>query len=348
MFDTLEQANLRELHLFQDEATQLRALIATDSTNLGPALGGCRFKHYSSLNDAVWDAARLAKGMSRKAALAHLALGGGKSVILQPAQPFDRTALFYAFGQAVDSLKGRYITSVDSGSTSDDLLKIREKTRHVVGTHLDGGNPSPLTALGVFLGIQAAATYRWGNPSLKNKIILVQGLGQVGQGLVKHLLEAQARLYVSDISPQAHQWALDNQLEWIEPHAVLETPCDILSPCALGGFLTDQTNYHCEIIAGAANNVLANTQAAYNIDQQGILYAPDYVINAGGLIQVAAFYLNPNQNPDKLHQDVKNQIAKIPDRLTSIFEKSQTNHLPTAVIADQWADKIIQAGAVYA
>src|SRR5690606_17022548 len=265
MFAQMEAVRLEALHLARDPVTGLRAVIAIHSTRLGPALGGCRFLDYPDEDSAIRDALRLAQGMSYKAALAGLAQGGGKAVIMKPARLNDRAALFEAFGRMVDSLGGRYITAVDSGTSSADMDCIARQA----------GDPSPATCLGVFAGIRATARARLGSDDLEDLRIAIQGLGHVGYALAELLAAAGAELLVSDHNPGLVQLAVEQLgAHPVPSEALLATPCDILAPCGLGGIFNSFTvaQLRCAAVAGAANNQLIHPGIADELEARGILY----------------------------------------------------------------------------
>ena len=270
-------------------------IVAIHSTALGPALGGVRLWHYEATTDGVRDALRLARGMTYKAAAAGLELGGGKGVICAPngAPPRgrDRRALLLDFGDLVESLAGRYITAEDVGIDAEDLVVISERTRRVTGLPPDrggSGDPSPFTALGVQAAMRACARARFGSPDLRGRRIVIAGLGHVGSKLARRLVDAGAELAVSDIDPARRELATELEAEWIEPSKEMVAECDLLAPCALGGAI-DAANLprlRCEIVCGCANNQLADEGLADALAEREILYAPDFIVNAGGLIHV--------------------------------------------------------------
>ncbi|HFT1865850.1 TPA: Glu/Leu/Phe/Val dehydrogenase, partial [Pseudomonas aeruginosa] len=308
MFDMMDAARLEGLHLAQDPATGLKAIIAIHSTRLGPALGGCRYLPYPNDEAAIGDAIRLAQGMSYKAALAGLEQGGGKAVIIRPPHLDNRGALFEAFGRFIESLGGRYITAVDSGTSSADMDCIAQQTRHVTST-TQAGDPSPHTALGVFAGIRASAQARLGSDDLEGLRVAVQGLGHVGYALAEQLAAVGAELLVCDLDPGRVQLAVEQLgAHPLAPEALLSTPCDILAPCGLGGVLTSQSvsQLRCAAVAGAANNQLERPEVADELEARGILYAPDYVINSGGLIYVALKHRGADPHSITAH------LARIP------------------------------------
>ena len=316
MFAMMEAARLEALHLADDPATGLKAIIAIHNTRLGPALGGCRYLAYPDDESAIRDAIRLAQGMSYKAALAGLDQGGGKAVIIRPAHVDDRAALFEAFGRMIESLNGRYITAVDSGTSSADMDCIAQQTRHVTSTSA-AGDPSPHTALGVFAGIRATARARLGSDDLEGLRVAVQGLGHVGYALAEQLHQLGAQPVASD--------------------ALLTTPCDILAPCGLGGVLNALTvgQLRCAAVAGAANNQLASTEIADEMEARGILYAPDYVINSGGLIYVAL------KHKGEALPAITAHLSRISQRLTEIYAHAQADKRSPARVADALAERLL-------
>ena len=338
MFEKFEHANLSELHFRADESTQLKSIIAIHSTDRGPALGGCRCVDYTSEEDAINDVIRLAKGMSYKAALADVPQGGGKAVIIKPPTIEDRNGLYQSFGKFVDSLGGRYITAVDSGTLLSDMDQVHRVTSYVSGCTDDGFDPSPLTALGVFSGIKAALFHQRGNDSLKGVHVAIQGLGNVGFALAGLLHKAGAKLTVCDIDIEK-QRLCERQFgaASVSPEEIYHVPCDVFSPCGLGAILNDDTIPHlsCEFIAGSANNQLEEQRHGDLLHQKGILYAPDYVINAGGLIQVSLCLRHVSQ------QDILKKTIDIQKTLKKIFRRSTQDNVPTHLIANNLAEEIL-------
>jgi len=323
-----------DVHFKVDKETGMVAIIAIHSTKLGPALGGCRFIEYPDNASAIYDALRLARGMSYKAASVNLPLGGGKSVIIKPKGAFDREKYMRSFGQFVADMQGRYITALDSGTQLSDMDIIAQYTPHVASLSRYDGDPSPYTALGIFKGIAATAAWKLKKDSLQGLHVAVQGLGHVGLSLVRQLYEAGATCTVSDINPMALQTAkTEFGATIVDTADIYKIPCDIFAPCALGAILNDDTidNLQTSIVAGAANNQLAHTRHGQILHEKGILYAPDYVINAGGLIYAASKYFD---TPEK---DMFHQLEAIPYSLTRIFDRSLKENLPTSVIADDIA-----------
>ncbi|MFZ5646657.1 MAG: Glu/Leu/Phe/Val dehydrogenase dimerization domain-containing protein [Bacillota bacterium] len=277
----------------RDMRSGMKAIIAIHNTTLGPALGGCRMWPYASEEEALKDVLRLARGMTYKAAVAGLPLGGGKAVIIGDSKKDKSEALLRAFGRFVHSLGGMYITAEDVGTCQQDMDLIRQETPHVVGVSpqfVGSGDPSPFTALGVFYGMKAAAEFVWGSTDLKDKVVSVQGVGHVGYNLCKLLHKSGARLVVCDVYPDnAWRAAVDFGAQVVEPGDIYHRKVDIFAPCALGAVVNNSTvnRLKCMVVAGAANNVLAADRHGDVLHKRGILYVPDYVINAGGLINVA-------------------------------------------------------------
>lgn len=277
----------------QDEETGLKAIIAIHSTALGPALGGTRMWKYNNELEALNDVLRLSRGMTFKASISGLNLGGGKAVIFGDAKTEKTDALMRRFGKFVETLGGNYITAEDVGMTTHDMEMVREETTHVTGIpeFMGGsGDPSPVTAYGVYMGMKASAMYKWGSDDLKGKKIVVQGIGNVGMNLVKHLTEDGAIVTINDISKERLEMvAAKYGATIVEGDAVYDVDMDIYAPCALGASVNDDTlsRLNCEIIAGAANNQLADeVKHGQMVMDKGMIYAPDFLINAGGLINV--------------------------------------------------------------
>ncbi|PAU88384.1 amino acid dehydrogenase [Pseudomonas sp. WN033] len=337
MFAAMRSERMEALHFFTDAVTGLEAIIAIHNTRLGPALGGCRYQPYASLDEAVADAMRLARGMSYKAALAGLEQGGGKSVIIRPPHVEDRAALFEAFGRCIESLRGGYITAVDSGTSPADMDCIAQQTQHVTST-TKAGDPSPQTALGVLAGIRAAARARLGQDDLNGVRIMLQGLGNVGHALAELLVAEGVELLVADLDAGKVRLVVDELgAQPVALDAVFEAPCDIFTPCGLGGVLNAMSigQLRCAAVAGAANNQLADAEAADLLDARGILYTPDYVINAGGLLYVALTHKGMSKG------EIALRIRQIGDRLDSIFAQSQAEGRSPAEIADRQAEEIL-------
>ncbi len=314
----------------------LAAIIAIHDTHRGPALGGCRHWHYADDAAALTDALRLSRGMSYKAALADLPLGGGKSVILaNPAA--DRARMFEAFGEAVERVGGRYITAEDVGTTTADMSAIRRATRHVSGvapSEGGRGDPSPATALGVLMGMLAALEARFDNDSLQGRRVAVQGLGSVGFALCRLLHERGARLVVADIAAERVDRAVrEFDAVSVSVDVIHAVEADVFAPCALGAVLDDVRvpQLACAVVAGAANNQLAYDGIDAALQARGVLYAPDYLINAGGLIKVAGEYLGfPVEEADR-------RVLAIRERTTEVLLTALRDGVPTAQVADRLA-----------
>jgi leucine dehydrogenase len=339
VFDLMSQHGYGEVHLKRDQASGLEAIIAIHDSRLGPALGGCRFIHYASEEDALVDALRLARGMTYKAALAGLDHGGGKSVIMRPQRRFDRTALFRAFGRFVEDLRGHYITAEDSGTSIEDMEVIHGVTKHVTGvdaSHGGSGDPSPFTALGVRRGIEACVKFALGKDDLSGIRVAVQGVGHVGYHLCRELHEQRAELIVADVDPLKSERA---QREFGASIASLDeifaVPCDVFAPCALGSAINPETvgRLRCRIVAGAANNQLSQSSMGAALMQRGILYAPDYAINAGGLINVAQEILG--YDADK----ARARTLKVFDTILEIAQRARRAMTPTDIIANKMVEE---------
>jgi leucine dehydrogenase len=345
VFDHAEFDNHESLHYFRDEKTGLKAIIAVHSTALGPAAGGTRRWIYSNDADALTDVLRLSRGMTYKNAVAGLKFGGGKAVILASDDVPKSTDLFRAFGRSVDSLGGRYVTAEDVGCSVDDMRIVHEETEFVSGLPQvgddAGGDPSPWTALGCFQGIEAAVQARLGADSLKGIKVAVQGVGHVGIYLCRLLHEAGAELYISDVDGDNLKMTTDEMPATIVPPTeLLFADVDVLAPCALGNILTSTTipKIKATIIAGAANNQLSTPADGVRLAERDILYAPDYVINAGGIISVAAEYYDNGSE-----EDVRADVGRIKDRLKNIFAQAQETGRPTHELADELARSIVAA-----
>jgi leucine dehydrogenase len=343
VFDHPEFDKHESLHFVRDEQTGLQAIIAIHSTALGPAAGGCRRWQYASDRDALTDALRLSRGMTYKNAVAGLTFGGGKAVILASDKAPKSPELFHAFGRAVESLGGTYITAEDVGCSVEDMRHVKEQTDFVSGLPRSGdsagGDPSPMTAIGVFQGIEAAARFRLGTDSLKGLRVAVQGVGHVGIHLCRLLHEAGAELVVADVNRENLKLVSSEMPVTVVPPAeVLFADVDVLAPCALGNVLTSITipKIKAKIIAGAANNQLSTEADGARLADRDILYAPDYVINAGGIINVAHEYYGGSSE-----DLVRTDIARIPERLEKIFNEAKTSKQPTNVIADELARRIV-------
>lgn len=325
-----------DIHFKVDPESGMKAMIAIHSTRLGPALGGCRFIEYPNTISALKDALRLAQGMSYKAALVNLPLGGGKSVIMKPKMPFDRKAYMHQFGKFVHELNGRYITALDSGTVLEDMDIIAEHTPYIASLSKYNGDPSPSTAMGVLRGIQAAVAFKLDKDNLEGIHVALQGLGHVGYELARHLHQLGAKLTVADVSPVVVERAVNEfGAQRVSTEMIHKVPCDVFSPCALGAIINDESinELQTSIVAGAANNQLAHSHHGKMLHDKNILFAVDYVINAGGLIFAASKYLNTPA------QQANDQIDHIYTSLIEIFSRSEKEDRPTSEIADALAQE---------
>jgi leucine dehydrogenase len=331
-----------QVAFFNDEETGLRAIVAVHNTNLGPALGGVRMWPYASDSEAVRDVLRLSRGMTYKSALAGLPFGGGKSVIIGDPRRDKSEALMRAMGRAVDKLSGRYIAAEDSGTNVEDLQHMATQTDHVVGVvnkstiggDVRSGDPSPATARGVFVGLRSAVRHKLRRNDLEGVRVAVQGVGNVGQRLVQYLCEAGARCWITDIHAERVERVADETGAMpVGGDEIIALGVDVFAPCALGAVLNANTipRLRARVIAGAANNQLERSTYGEILMRAGILYAPDYVINAGGVIDVA--FERTGYDLDKVVAKVEGIAAS----LTEIFERSDVEHRPTSEVADDLA-----------
>lgn len=320
-----------------DPETDLFAIIAIHSIKRGPAIGGCRFRSYDSVEDAVVDAIRLSQMMSYKAAACNLPHGGAKAVIVKPKNFRNRKALFEKFGEFVNQQQGRYITAVDSGTTVEDMDIISTRTPYLTCTTFGGygGDPSPQTAHGVTRGIEAAVKFKLGKDNLAGLHIAIQGAGHVGYSLAKELIELGAKVSITDIHSEAIKKCVDelgvNPIS--DPDAIYDLPCDVFSPCALGAVLNSNTipRLKTPIVAGSTNNQLEHNLHGQALFERNILYVPDFIINSGGLIYVAAIYDHGTQ------KKAQQQIDGLYDTLMNLFERAKKENCPTNIIAEKIA-----------
>ncbi len=338
LFAQLAEHHHEQVSLYADPAAGYRGIIAIHNTQLGPALGGTRVWNYESDEAALTDALRLARGMTYKAAVAGLNLGGGKSVIIGDNKLKDREPLFRAHGRHVESLGGRYITAEDVGTSTADMEFIRAETSHVTGLMGKSGDPSPVTAFGVYRGIKACAKFRYGSDSLAGKTIAIQGAGNVGYHLAGLLYKEGAKLIVTDIDAGRVQRVVQEcKATAVASDAIYGQQADIFAPCALGAIINDETipQLKVEIVAGGANNVLAEERHGDELEAKGILYAPDYVINGGGLINVNA----------ELHgwslERAHNKAGEIYDTILRVFDIAREHRIPSYLAADRLAEQRI-------
>ncbi|MHA6318239.1 Leu/Phe/Val dehydrogenase [Altererythrobacter sp. CAU 1778] len=336
------------VELVHDRTSGLTAIIALHSTHLGPAAGGTRFWHYAEPGDAMRDALRLSRGMSYKNAMAGLPMGGGKAVILAPADKRKTAEMLSAFGDAVDGLGGKYVTAEDVGISEADMVAVSKRTQFVSGLPVAegeaGGDPGPFTAMGIFHGIKAAVRHKLGRDSVEGVHVAVQGVGSVGGGVARLLAGEGARLTLADVdADRAQQLAATLDAEAVAADAIMSTSCDVFSPNALGAILDDDgiARLDCAIVAGGANNQFARPEHGAQLAARGILYAPDYVINAGGIISVALEYLCRQHGQPCDLNEVRQRIAAIPDRLEMIWQESESTGISSDVVADRMAQKLI-------
>ena len=340
LFDTIADMGHEQLALCHDPAAGYRGIIAIHSTVLGPALGGTRFWQYGSDEEAIVDALRLARGMTYKNAVAGLNLGGGKSVIIGDNKTADRELIFRAHGRFVESLGGRYITAEDVGTSTADMDYVHMETRNVTGLAGRSGDPSPVTAHGVFRAIQASATDRWGSDDVANRTVAMQGCGHVGFYLAKELHEAGAKLIVTDIdADRVKRVVKEFGAKPVKPDEIYGVKADIFAPCALGAIINDTTlpQLKVEIVAGAANNVLHEERHGDALEKQKILYAPDYVANAGGVINVYSELAGWTSARSFRKAD------EIYDTVLKVFSIARQDRVPTYVAADRLAEQRIKA-----
>ncbi|WP_419147854.1 Leu/Phe/Val dehydrogenase [Pseudoalteromonas 'SMAR'] len=343
VFNQVEFDNHEQVVFCADEASGLKAIIAVHNTNLGPAVGGCRLWDYASDEDAVYDVLRLSKGMTYKNAVARLPFGGGKSVIIGDAKAIKSEALFRAFGKHLERLGGSYYSAEDVNITTGDVMMMHKETNYVMGLEGKSGNPSPLTALGTYLGIKAAYKHQHGHEDLAGVKVAVQGLGAVAYTMCKYLHEAGAELFVTDINQESVDRVVnDFGATAVGIDEIYDLDVDVYAPCALGATINDETipRIKAKIIAGCANNQLAESRHGEIIREKGILYAPDYVINAGGIINV--YYETKAEGYDKAA--ATKHVEGIYDTLTEIFKRSEAEQKSTHIIADELAQEIIKNG----
>lgn len=336
LFDKLAEMGHEEVVVASDPSCGYRGIIAVHSTALGPALGGTRFWQYESDEAAITDALRLSRGMTYKNAVAGLDLGGGKSVIIGDNRTQNREAIFRAHGRFVESLGGRYITAEDVGTGTADMDYVHLETEHVAGLKDKSGDPSPVTAHGVFRAIQASAKNRWGSDDLHGKVVAIQGCGNVGRNLANELHEAGAKLIVSDIDPaRAERVAKETGATIVSGDEIYSVKADIFAPCALGGIINDETlpKFQFEIISGGANNQLLEERHGDKLEEMGMQYAPDYVANAGGVINVFG---------EVAGWDSERALRKaddIYDTVLQVFEIAKSEGIPSYEAADRLAER---------
>ncbi len=338
IFDYLEEYDYEQLIFCHDKKSGLKAIIGIHDTTMGPALGGTRIWDYQSEDDAIMDVLRLSKGMTYKNAAAGLNFGGGKTVIMGDPKKIKSEGLFRALGRYVEGLNGRYITAEDVNTTTEDMDYIHQETDYVVGLEGKSGNPSPVTAYGVFRGILAAVDSVYGTEDLTGKTIAVQGLGAVGYELCRLLKEAGANLVVTALSKSSIDRVVNEiGAKAVAPDEIYGVECDVFAPCALGAIINDFTidKLKCKIVAGAANNQLKEKNHGDILHEKGILYVPDYIINAGGVINVYEEFVGYNK------EKALEKAAKIYDVVKEIIQISKKDNIPTYLAADRFAEERI-------
>lgn len=332
-----------EVVFFQDKSCGLKAIVGIHDTTLGPALGGTRLWPYASEEEALVDVLRLSRGMTYKNAISGLNLGGGKAVII--ADPKNKNeALFRSFGRFIESLNGRYITAEDVNTSVDDIEHIFTETNHVTGVAQQNGgsgNPSPYTALGVFRGIEASVTKAFGSRSLKGKTVAIQGVGSVGFELAKLLVEAGANIVYTDVNERGIQRMKDSfpHAKYVAPNEIFSVACDVYAPCALGASVNDETipQLKAKIVCGAANNQLKEDRHGLILKEKGILYAPDYLVNAGGVMNVSIEFEGWADSKSR------RMIDTIYDKTLEVFKISDEQNIPVNKAADVMAEKRIES-----
>ena len=343
LFELVSQSGHEQVVFFQHRESGLKCVIAIHNTLLGPALGGLRMWPYASEADAVRDVLRQSKNMTYKAAIAGLNLGGGKAVVIGDPENDKSEALLRALGRYINSLGGRFIVSEDVGTTVEDMELIRHETRYVVGVHqVNGGSgdPARFTALGTLHGIRACLEFKYGHADLRRMSFAVQGAGQVGYHLVRSLRSAGAKVFVTDINDQRVEALVDEcGAEPVPMSQIYDVDANVFSPCALGGVINEDTapRLRCQIVAGGANNQLESEELGIELDRRGILYAPDYAINAGGLLNSASELQGYNE------ERATQSVARIYSIITRILEMSRSESLPTLSAANRLAQQRIDS-----
>lgn len=338
VFSHLEFDNHEQVAFFNDEKSGLKAIVAIHNTNLGPSLGGCRMWPYANDEEALTDVLRLSRGMTYKSALAGLPLGGGKCVIIGDPRKDKSPELLHSLGEYIEGLSGAYITAEDSGTSVADMKVIGERTQYASGVvegGKHGGDPSPSTAYGTFVGLKAAVKHRLDKASLSGVKVAIQGVGNVGYYLAKYLSDEGAELIVADIfDAHVERAAKELGARVVSPNEIYAVNADVFAPCAMGGSVNSDTieQLKCSVIAGAANNQLSRPEIAEQLVRKEILYAPDYVINAGGIIDVA--YQRSGEGAEAL----KVHVEEIGPTLTEIFKNAAAHGLATDVVADKMAE----------
>lgn len=340
VFNSMETHGYEQVVFNYDKVSGLRSIIAIHDTTLGPSLGGARMWPYKSEEEALTDALRLARGMTYKSAAMGLNLGGGKAVIIGDPRKDKTEEIFRAFGKFVNTLGGRYITAEDVGTTTDDMEIIKSATDHVVGLAGTSGNPSPITAFGTFRAMEACVREVFGNESLAGRKVAVQGVGNVGYFLTERLLEAGAQVYAADIFPEKVQKAVELGARAVSPEDIFDLDCDIFAPCALGGVINDETveRLKAKIVCGSANNQLLEERHAMALANHNILYAPDFVANGGGVINVACELAPGGYNRDL----ALSKVSRIYDILIRVFQIAKEREIGTNQAANALAEDRIR------
>jgi len=347
IFERMEEEGHEQLLFLQENKTDLKAIIGVHDTTLGPALGGCRMLDYDSEEDAIEDVLRLSKGMTYKSAVAGEDFGGGKTVIWGDPEEHRTEGLFRALGRYVDAMGGRYYTGTDVGTKPEDFVLMRKETPYVGALPQEyggGGDSSVPTAYGTYVGIKACCQYRYGDDDLSGRKVAVQGLGKVGLKLINHLLEDDVEIVAADVDEEKLAEARELGVETVKPEEIYDVDCDIFSPNALGAVINDDTveRLNCDIVAGSANNVLAEEKHGRMLADKGILYAPDFVINAGGMILVC-----DEMEPSGFDEDrTMKKTERIYDQLLSIFELAEDEDIPTQKAAKRVADRRMETMTV--
>lgn len=351
--------NHEQVVLFENEATGLQAIIAVHNTALGASLGGCRIYPYASQEDALYDVLRLSKGMTYKSALAGLPLGGGKAVIIGNPREIKKPGFMESFGEAVEQMAGKYITAEDVGSTEEDMIDISKATSYVAGLPEkegeDGvaGNPSPVTAYGVYCGLKACARNMYGEPTLSGRKVAIQGLGAVGYALAEYLVKDGATIVVADLNQESLEKAkaqFGSSVTIGDAMNIHAEDVDIFAPCAMGAILNDRTipEIRAKIIGGAANNQLAEPKHDLMLKERGILYAPDYAINSGGITSVGyEYFWRTDRNPytyPLTRESMMAHVSKIEDTLGRVFNLAENKTIATGDASDQLAEEIFKSG----
>lgn len=342
LLQSMETNDFEQVVYCVDKPSGLKAIIAIHDTTLGPAIGGARMRQYETEEEALQDVLRLAKGMTYKNAATGLNLGGGKAVIIGNPEKDKNEALLRAFGRYVQSLNGRYITAEDVGTTVEDMDIIYEETDYVTGVSQafgSSGNPAPVTAYGVYYGMKAAAKHAFETDSLKGKTIAIQGVGNVAYHLCDYLAKEGAQLIVTDVREEAVTRAVhDFHATAVQPEEIYAVQCDIFSPCALGGVINDETipQIKAKVIAGSANNQLAESRHGDEVHERGIIYAPDYVLNAGGVINVADELKGYNR------ERALKKVESIYDSINKVITIAAKEQIPTYKAADRMAEERMQ------